>query len=148
MFLANYADGLSDVPVDTQIAEFKSTNAVASFVAVRSQQSFHSIQAAADGTVTGVGAMPEQALWINGGFFVIRKEIFDFIEEGDELVEQPFARLISQKRLRTFRWDGFWQCMDTFKDKIGFDRMEARGKCPWMIWSGHPASGGGRTDAG
>jgi glucose-1-phosphate cytidylyltransferase len=62
---------------------------------------------------------------------VLRPEIFSYIEEGDELVEQPFQRLIEKRRLSTFKWDGFWQCMDTFKDKITFDRMEARGECPW-----------------
>jgi glucose-1-phosphate cytidylyltransferase len=91
------------------------------------------------GNVTSMGAMQDQALLINGGFFVLRREIFAHIEEGEELVEKPFSRLIAQQRLNAFRWDGFWQCMDTFKDKISFDRMEARGECPWMVWK--PASG-------
>jgi glucose-1-phosphate cytidylyltransferase len=139
MFLANYADGLSDVPIDRQVAEFTAGNALASFVAVRSSQSFHAVQMQPGGNVTSMGAMQDQALLINGGFFVLRKEIFANIEEGEELVEKPFARLIAQQRLNAFRWDGFWQCMDTFKDKIGFDRMEARGECPWMVWK--PATG-------
>jgi glucose-1-phosphate cytidylyltransferase len=112
---------------------------VASFAAVRSGQSFHAVQAGDDGIVTRIGTMPEQQLWINGGFFVLRNNIFDYMREGDELVEQPFARLIAQRKLASFRWDGFWQPMDTFKDKISFDRMEARGECPWLIWKRHPA---------
>jgi len=139
MFLANYADGLSDLPLDRQIAEFGERKAVASFAAVRSSQSFHAVHADRDGTVTGMGAMPEQPLWINGGFFVFRREIFDYVKEGDELVEQPFARLIAERKLWAFRWDGFWHAMDTFKDKIDLDRMEARGDCPWMRWQRHPA---------
>jgi glucose-1-phosphate cytidylyltransferase len=71
---------------------------------------------------------------INGGFFALRQEIFDYLHEGDELVERPFARLIEQRRLYAYRWDGFWQCMDTFKDKITYDRMEAKGDCPWKVW--------------
>src|SRR5690349_538786 len=134
MFLANYADGLSNVPIDRQLAEFKAANAIASFVAVRSSQSFHAVQMAPGGLVTAMGAMPDQALWINGGFLALRKEVFSYINEGEELVEKPFGRLIAEKRLVTFPWDGFWQCMDTFKDKISFDRMEAQGKCPWMVW--------------
>jgi glucose-1-phosphate cytidylyltransferase len=134
VFLANYADGLSNIPIDRQIAEFHGRNATASFVAVRSSQSFHAVQFAADGAVSGMGAMQDQAVWINGGFFVLRRSIFDVINEGEELVEAPFARLIAQRRLAAFRWDGFWQCMDTFKDKISFDRMEARGNCPWRVW--------------
>lgn len=141
MFLANYADGLSNVPIDRQIAEFSAGNAISSFVAVRSSQSFHAVQIGEDSLVSSMGAMPDQALWINGGFFVLRKEIFANIEEGDELVEQPFSRLIAQKRLVAFRWDGFWQCMDTFKDKISFDRMEAQGKCPWIVWNPHSTVG-------
>jgi glucose-1-phosphate cytidylyltransferase len=135
VFLANYADGLSNVPIDRQIAEFSASNAIGSFVAVHSSQSFHAVQIQPNGIVTSMGAMPDQALLINGGFFALRREIFDNIEEGEELVEKPFSRLIAQKRLTAFRWDGFWQCMDTFKDKISFDRMEARGACPWMIWN-------------
>ncbi len=71
---------------------------------------------------------------INGGFFALRRQIFDYLNEGEELVDQPFARLIEKRLLASFRYGGFWQSMDTFKDKITFDRMEAQGKCPWMVW--------------
>ena len=140
VFLANYADGLTDLPLDRQIAEFHQRNLVASFAAVRSSQSFHAVHSGDDGIVTGMGVMPDQPLWINGGFFVMRPDIFEYVPEGEELVEQPFARLISERKLISFRWGGFWQCMDTFKDKISFDRMEARGNCPWMVWKQQPAN--------
>jgi glucose-1-phosphate cytidylyltransferase len=134
MFLANYADGLSDLPLDQQIREFQAQKVIASLTAVHSSQSFHAINAGHDGIVTKIGAMPDQQIWINGGFFIMRPDIFRYIHEGEELVEEPFDRLIAERKLATFRWEGFWQCMDTFKDKIGLDRMEARGVCPWMIW--------------
>ena len=140
IFLANYADGLSDLPLDRQIGQFQSRNVVASLAAVRSSQSFHAVHSGNDGLVTHLGAMPDQPIWVNGGFFVMRPSIFDYMREGEELVEEPFRRLIGDNKLATFRWDGFWQCMDTFKDKISLDRMEARGDCPWMIWKRHPAS--------
>lgn len=141
VFLANYADGLADLPLDEQIAEFLALkDVVANFAAVPSSQSFHVVNADNDGVVTRVGAMPDQKLMINGGYFVLRNEIFDHINEGEELVEEPFARLIAQRKLTAYRWHGFWQCMDTFKDKISFDRMEARGTCPWMLWNRHPAN--------
>lgn len=139
VFLANYSDGLSNVPIDRQIAEFRRSGAIASFVAVRSSQSFHAVQFEPEGWVHDMGAMQKQALWINGGYFVLNRSIFDHINEGEELVEEPFARLIRQRSLFAYRWDGFWQCMDTFKDKINFDRMEARGDCPWRVWDAHPA---------
>jgi len=139
-FLANYSDGLADLPLDRQIRAFEQGSSVASFAAVRSSQSFHAVQADPDGVVTSMGAMPTQHLRINGGYFVMRPTIFDYIREGEELVEQPFERLIQERRLTAFCWDGFWQCMDTFKDKITFDRMEAKGNCPWMMWKRHRTS--------
>ena len=140
-FLANYADGLSDVPLDKVIADFERRQATATFVSVRSSQSFHAVHAGEDGVVSGMGSMAAQTLWINGGFFVLRPDIFRYINEGEEMVDQPFGRLIAERKLVTYQWDGFWQAMDTFKDKIGFDRMEARGECPWMVWGRRPADG-------
>lgn len=133
-FLANYADGLSDLPLDKLLEEFRCHQAVASLVTIPSPQSFHTVGFEADGRVTSLGAMNAGKVWINGGYFAFRREIFDYLKEGEELVEQPFARLIAQRALVTYRHDGFWQQMDTFKDKITFDRMEAQGNCPWMLW--------------
>jgi glucose-1-phosphate cytidylyltransferase len=141
VFLANYADGLSDLPMNEVIEGFMRTKAVATFAAVRPSQSFHAIRADADGTVRSIEPVHDSDVWINGGFFVLRREIFDYIEPGDELVEKPFQRLIGQGLLRAIQYRGFWQAMDTFKDKITFDRMEAQGKCPWMVWK--PANGQG-----
>lgn len=134
MFLANYADGLSNLPLDELISLSGRHKAIATFASVRSSQSFHTVRTGQDGLVTGIGVMNEGALWINGGYFALRGEIFDFIQEGEELVEKPFARLIEQQRLATYQHHGFWQSMDTFKDKITFDRMEAQGNCPWVLW--------------
>ena len=133
-FLANYADALSDLPLDQHIADFRRTGAVASFMSVPSPQSFHALHGDDDGLVTSFGPMTDAGFWINAGFFCLRREIFDHIEDGDELVERPFQRLIAERRLGTFRYRGFWQAMDTFKDKISYDRMEGRGDCPWMVW--------------
>ena len=130
-FLANYADGLSDLPLNRHIDDFRQRNVVASFVAVRTSQSFHSVHSDEGGLVTGFGQLSASEFWINGGFFCLRRDIFDHIEEGDELVEKPFQRLMAKRQLLVYRHQGFWQSMDTFKDKITFDRMEARGDCPW-----------------
>jgi glucose-1-phosphate cytidylyltransferase len=134
VFLANYADGLSDLPLDELLDDFQRNKVVASFVSVRAAQSFHAVRAEPNGTVTGMGIMSNEELWINGGFFVLRNDIFHYTREGEELVEEPFSRLIEQRLLRSYRHDGFWQSMDTFKDKITLDRMEAKGQCPWMLW--------------
>ncbi len=133
-FMANYADGLSDLPLDQHVAEFRRHRAIASFMASPSPLSFHGVHGDENGVVTSFGRITDSGFWINAGFFCLRKEIFDHIEEGDELVEQPFQRLIAQRRLSVYRYQGFWQSMDTFKDKITFDRMEGRADCPWMVW--------------
>ncbi len=134
MFLANYADGLSDIPLDTLTNLVERNDAIAGFASVRSPQSFHVVRADADGLVNEISSMSQGDMWMNGGFFALRPEIFDHINEGDELVEKPFARLIEKRRLVTYQHHGFWQAMDTLKDKINYDRMEAQGKCPWMVW--------------
>jgi glucose-1-phosphate cytidylyltransferase len=134
MFLANYSDGLSDLDLNQAIAEFQATDAVASFMAVRPAQSFHSVTADQTGLVTGIESMHRSDLWINGGFFCLRNGIFDVLNEGEELVEQPFQRLMAQRKLHARKHEGFWAAMDTFKDKITFDRMEAKDECPWMLW--------------
>ncbi len=133
-FLANYADGVSNLPLDQLIEDFERKKAVASFVAVRVPQSFHAVSAGPDGFVTHIGPMDEDSIRINGGFFALRREIFDYIREGEELVEEPFRRLVDKKLLATYLYDGFWRPMDTFKDKVTLDRMEAHGDCPWMVW--------------
>ena len=135
MFLANYSDGLSDYPLDQSIVKFRESDAVASFVSVRPSQSFHAVRADDSGMVTGIESVSASDYWVNGGFFCFRKEIFDYIQSGEELVEQPFQRLIADQRLVTEKYGGFWGAMDTFKDKITLDRMEARGDCPWMVWN-------------
>ncbi len=134
MFMANYADGLTDLPLDQHVAQFKDSNAVASFIAVRTSQSFHCVHADEQGMVKAFGQIGDEEFWINAGFFCLRQEIFNYIEDGDELVEKPFNRLIAKKLLHVNRYRGFWQQMDTFKEKITYDRMEAQGNCPWMVW--------------
>lgn len=134
MFLANYTDGLSDLPLDLQMEQFRDSDALASFAVVSNAQSFHSVTLDSSGHVSRIGVLADQESLINGGFFILRREIFEHINEGEELVEQPFQRLVAVRKLLGFRWRGFWRCMDTFKDKISFDRMEGSGDCPWMVW--------------
>jgi len=134
MFLANYSDGLSDLDLRSYVDDFGRRNVVAGALAVRPSQSLHAIRLQPDGIVESIESVRDSAYWINGGFFCLRQEIFDHIREGEELVEEPFQRLIGQRQLWTHRHTGFFAAMDTFKDKITLDRMEAAGKCPWMVW--------------
>ena len=134
MFLANYSDGLSDFPLNAYINDFEASDAVASFMSSRTGSSFHAIHADDNGKVTRIGQLDESELWINAGYFVLRPQVFDYIEEGEELVEQPFRRLVEQGKLTTHKHPGFWRPMDTLKDKIEYDRMYARGQAPWQVW--------------
>lgn len=136
MFLANYSDGLSDLPLNGYIERVSSSKAVASLLAVRPSQSFHAVRADDDGLVTDLEEVSGSDFWINAGFFCLRPQIFDYIYDGEELVIEPFRRLITERRLHALKYPGFWAAMDTFKDKILLDRMEARGNCPWMVWKG------------
>ncbi|NJN00195.1 MAG: glucose-1-phosphate cytidylyltransferase [Aquincola sp.] len=140
MFLANYSDGLSDLDLSDYVEQFKRKNVIASAVAVRPSQSMHAVRADDGGIVSAIERVNDSDYWINAGFFCLRQEIFDYIEEGDELVEAPFQRLIDQRQLWSLRYPGFWAAMDTFKDKITLDRMNAIGQCPWMVWK-QPAAG-------
>jgi glucose-1-phosphate cytidylyltransferase len=134
-FLANYSDQLSDLPLDHLIGQAKSKGCVAAFVSVKPQQSFHNVETDDNGNVMKLRPAMETDYWINGGYFVLRKDIFDFMEPGEEMVEEPFTRLIEKNLLWTHRYSGFWRAIDTFKDKITFDRMHGAGDRPWALRS-------------
>lgn len=134
MFLANYADGLADLDVNQMVHEMAQTNAVASFMAYQPSQSFHVVALGEDSRVEYISPIAQSGLWINAGFFVLRPDIFHYMQPGEELVEQPFQRLIAQDRLRAHPHQGFWAAMDTFKDKQLLDELHARGPAPWEVW--------------
>jgi len=134
-FLANYTDGLSDVPLPKVIDTLKRSGKIACFVSVKPKATFHLIQAGEDGVVKGVEHIRRAGNRINGGFFVFRNDIFKFMKYGEELVEQPFHRLIEEEQLITYRHDGFWGCMDTFKEKQELDEIFGQGKAPWAVWN-------------
>ncbi len=133
-FLANYADGLADVPLPKMISDFHAGGKVASFVSIRPKQTFHVVECGPDGKVTSIEEMGNAGLWVNGGFFVFKREIFQYIKDGDELVNEPFQRLIEESQLHTYQHTGFWACMDTFKEKQQFDDLYMRGHMPWAVW--------------
>jgi glucose-1-phosphate cytidylyltransferase len=134
MFLANYSDGLSDLDLGGYIEEFRSSNAIGQLLCVRPSQTFHPVRVDPDGVVVDIRPAREADVWINGGFFVLRPEIFEYLHDGEDLVEAPFERLIKLGRLRAHRYDGFWAAMDTLKDKVAFDEMDASDMAPWMVW--------------
>jgi glucose-1-phosphate cytidylyltransferase len=135
MFLANYTDGLSDVPLPAVIESFKDSGNIACFVGVRPRASFHLITTESGGLVTSIEHIAKSGAQMNGGFMVFRREIFDYMKVGEELVEEPFRRLIGVGRLMVYPHDGYWACMDTFKEKQDLEDLFGRGSAPWVVWN-------------
>ncbi|MCC6604337.1 MAG: glucose-1-phosphate cytidylyltransferase [Anaerolineae bacterium] len=135
VFLANYSDGLTDLDFDAYMDHFYAQNKIASFLCVQPSQSFHVVSLGEGSTVTGIRPVMDADLWINGGFFAFRQEIFNYMQPGEELVQQPFQRLIAENQLIGYRNPSFWACMDTFKEKKLFDEMYASGSTPWAVWN-------------
>lgn len=134
VFLANYSDGLTDLPLDKLLEVYRKKNPVASCVTVPLPSSYHTISSDSNGLATNTQAISSSSLRVNGGYFVLNKKIFDYIRPGEELVNEPFQRLIQEHQLMAYSYDGFWACMDTFKDKQTLDDIYAKGKAPWMVW--------------
>jgi glucose-1-phosphate cytidylyltransferase len=137
MFLANYTDGLSDVPLPSVIESFKASANIACFVSVKPRASFHLIETEQNGAVKSIEHIGKTGARMNGGFMVLRQEIFHYMEDGDELVEAPFRRLIAEGKLMSYAHEGYWACMDTFKEKQDLEDVFGRGNAPWAVWNGH-----------
>jgi glucose-1-phosphate cytidylyltransferase len=133
VFLANYTDGLTDLPLHQHTQYFLDRRKVASFVSVRPTQSFHVISVN-DDLVSDIQHISRSGLRVNGGYFIFRKDIFQYINDGEELVEEPFHRLINARQLIAYQHDGFWASMDTFKEKQQLEEMYTHGHAPWEVW--------------
>ncbi len=138
IFLANYSDGLTDAPLPDMIDRFKKSGKVGCFIAIHPPITFHLAEFDEQGVVQQMRASQESEIWINGGYFIFRNKIFDYIQEGDELVVQPFKRLIDRGELMAYRYEGFWRAMDTLRDKQVLEEMIERGNMPWQL-SNHVA---------
>ncbi len=139
VFLANYADGLSDVPLDKVLQVLDDRpGMIGVMVAVQPTQSFHYVHYEHDGVVTGIKPGAAVDMRINGGYFAFRAEIFDYIGEDDDLLEGTFDRLTATRRLLAYTHDGFWRACDTFKDLLALEAMRASGPAPWEIWQTAP----------
>jgi glucose-1-phosphate cytidylyltransferase len=144
IFLANYADGLTDLPLPAFIRHFETSGKIAMFVSVKPTSSFHVVTTRGE-VVTDIRHLTRADIRINGGYFIFRRDIFKYLREGEELVEEPFQRLIRDGELLAYRYDGFWACMDTFKDKERLEDMCARGEAPWEVWKASgPTTAAGR----
>jgi glucose-1-phosphate cytidylyltransferase len=133
VFLANYSDGLTDLPFPEYLDHFFHRGKIASFLCVKPSQTFH-VVSMRDDLVTRVEYASRSDIWMNGGFFIFRKQIFDYLGDGEELVERPFQRLIDDQQLIAYKYSGFWAAMDTFKEKQRLDDIYFAGNAPWEVW--------------
>ena len=133
-FLANYSDGLTDCPLPRIIDRHHETGATATFLAVHPSHSFHVARLREDGSVSGMDDVKDAGMWINGGFFVLSREIFSFMKPGEELVIEPFRRLIESNRLAAVRYEGYWRAIDTFKDLTEMEGLLSHRSGPWENW--------------
>jgi len=140
MFLANYSDGLTDVNLDEMVARFEASDKVACFLAVHPPVTYHIADFGPEGSVRDLVSSDHANIWINGGYFLLRSEIFDYMNDGEELVEEPFRRLIAEDKLMGFRHAGFWRPMDTLRDRQVLESMMEKGETPWRRMTPSPMS--------
>jgi glucose-1-phosphate cytidylyltransferase len=134
IFLANYADVLSDLPLDRVVDRFRASDAAASLTAVPPQSSFHVLQMNDQEQVLELHPVSRFPLWENGGFFVFRQELFDALHPGEDLVDGALVRLAEQGRLIAYRHNGFWVPADTLKERAKLEELYQSGERPWALW--------------
>jgi glucose-1-phosphate cytidylyltransferase len=134
VFLANYSDNLTDFHLPDLIEGFHEQNKTAAFLCVRPSLSCHHVSLGDGGLVQEIKTLSDSAIWINGGYFVFKRCIFDYIRAGEELVHEPFRRLIEDQQLIGHPYGGFWKSMDTFKEKQELDDLDSKGIAPWQLW--------------
>ena len=133
MFLANYSDGLTDMPLPEMINNFEKSGKVACFMCARPSQTFHIVTLEDGDRVSKIEYIRDSDIRVNAGYFVLRKEIFDYLHAGEDLVIEPFQRLTAGGLLMGYKYDHFW-AMDTFKEQQELSDMFNQGKAPWEVW--------------
>ena len=135
-FCLTYGDGVSDVDVPAVIALHKKTRALATLTAVQAPGRFGVLDLDSERVAKFREKVPGDAGWINGGFFVVNKKALDAVAGDDISWEvQPLQKLARQKKLAAYRHTGFWQAMDTLRDKTHLESLWSSGDAPWKVWS-------------
>lgn len=147
IFLANYGDVLTDAPMDTIVEEFAATDAVGSLLAVSPQDSFHVVRIDSDHLITEFQPVAEMDMRINGGYFVLRQGIFDYLNEGEDLVMNACVRAAVDEKMRAVPYDGFWAPMDTLKERAQLEDLHRRRVSPWALWDKRPPEPTGSAPA-
>jgi len=136
LFLANYGDTLTAAPLNDLIDDFQRRGKIAAFLCVRPSYTFHVVTLGDGGLVDTIQDVRESDTWINGGYFIFRREVFDYLDANDDLVDGVFRRLIAAEQLIGYQYQGFWAPMDTLKDKQELENLYETGRPPWGVWIG------------
>nr|WP_211177222.1 glucose-1-phosphate cytidylyltransferase [Pseudonocardia acidicola] len=134
MFLANYADVLTDMPLNDMIEQFRGTDSVGALLAVPPQSAFHCVDVGDGDKIASITTLQEMPLWENGGYFVLRPEIFEYLPENGDLIADACAPLAKEGRMMAYRHRGFWQPADTVKERTALEAAYQGGTRPWMLW--------------
>ena len=135
-FLLTYGDGVSDVNISELIKYHTSKGKLATITAVMPGGRFGALDINSEGLLNKFKEKKrEDGGWINGGFMVLEPEVIDYISgDGDMLENEPFEKMVLDRQLAAFKHYGFWQCMDSMKDRNYLEELIAKGKAPWIKW--------------
>jgi glucose-1-phosphate cytidylyltransferase len=131
---ATYADGLADIDLGALLAFHEAHGALATMTVVRPRLQFGVTELAGDGRVLGFHEKPRSEHWINGGFFCFGAGAMAYLEPDSVLERAPLERLAADGQLRAHRHEGFWECMDTYKDAVQLNDLWSSGNAPWHMW--------------
>jgi glucose-1-phosphate cytidylyltransferase len=134
-FCATYADGVADIDLHALLADHAENAASATMTVVRPELQFGVAELNGDGVVRGFIEKPRSDHWINGGFFCFEPPVLELIDEDAVLEREPLETLAAEGRLRAYRHEGFWECMDTYKDAVLLNDLWATGAAPWKLWT-------------
>lgn len=134
MFLATYADVLTDVDINLMISNLRNSNAVATLLAAPPQAAFHCLELGEAQSVERIHLVTELPVWVNGGYFVLRPEVFDYLPENGDLIGNACTELAKEGRMMAHRHRGWWQPADTVKERMALEAAYQAGTRPWMPW--------------
>ena len=135
-FMLTYGDGVSDVNLNELLKYHQKSGKLVTLTAVMPGGRFGALNIDSNGNINSFKEKKkEDGGWINGGFMVLEPEAIDYIDGDTQMLEQePFSRLVKDKQLAAYKHDGFWQCMDSMKDRTFLEDLIAKGKAPWIKW--------------
>ena len=136
-FCATYADGVADIDLAAQLDFHREQGALATVTVVQPDLQWGVAELDGD-RVSGFAEKPRSEHWINGGFFCFEPGVLDYLEAESVLEREPLSRLAADDQLRAYRHEGFWDCMDTYKDAVVLNDLWAAGQAPWRIWDAAP----------